>query len=224
MMKAGWAILTISRMPNDSDDAGRYCRIERADQDARHDGIDQKIERKDHPSALSRLPKQTLLRGGTKAEPGQGHGVPPAIVVTIQKTSGHWQIVSALNKVWACRSERSRRALIIGGSMSGLLAAIMLMRRGWQVEVFERVTGELAGRGAGIVAQPEVIARLDRPRTRNARSRRRKIAGDKFSTRRSCDICGHVPAGHDGLGARLSRAARCVSGRPLSPRARPCRI
>ena len=53
-----------------------------------------------------------------------------------------------------------RRALIIGGSMSGLLAAIMLRQRGWQVDVFERVTGELAGRGAGIVAQPEVIARL----------------------------------------------------------------
>jgi 2-polyprenyl-6-methoxyphenol hydroxylase-like FAD-dependent oxidoreductase len=53
-----------------------------------------------------------------------------------------------------------RRALIIGGSMSGLLAAIMLLRRGWQVDVFERVAGELAGRGAGIVAQPEVIARL----------------------------------------------------------------
>jgi 2-polyprenyl-6-methoxyphenol hydroxylase-like FAD-dependent oxidoreductase len=44
--------------------------------------------------------------------------------------------------------------------MSGLLAAIMLRRRGWQVDVFERVAGELAGRGAGIVAQPEVIARL----------------------------------------------------------------
>ena len=53
-----------------------------------------------------------------------------------------------------------RRALIVGGSMSGLLAAIMLRQRGWQVDVFERVSGELAGRGAGIVAQPEVIARL----------------------------------------------------------------
>jgi 2-polyprenyl-6-methoxyphenol hydroxylase-like FAD-dependent oxidoreductase len=53
-----------------------------------------------------------------------------------------------------------RRALIIGGSMSGLLAAIMLHRRGWTVDVFERVDGELAGRGAGIVAQPELIARM----------------------------------------------------------------
>ena len=45
--------------------------------------------------------------------------------------------------------------------MSGLLAAIMLERRGWEVEVFERVPGELAGRGAGIVAQPGLIARLE---------------------------------------------------------------
>jgi 2-polyprenyl-6-methoxyphenol hydroxylase-like FAD-dependent oxidoreductase len=53
-----------------------------------------------------------------------------------------------------------RRALIIGGSMSGLLAAIMLTRRGWQVDVFERVESELAGRGAGIVAQRELIDRM----------------------------------------------------------------
>ncbi|MGA2891601.1 MAG: FAD-dependent monooxygenase [Xanthobacteraceae bacterium] len=56
--------------------------------------------------------------------------------------------------------ERKRRALIIGGSMSGLLAGIALLRRGWDVEVFERVEKELAGRGAGIVAQTELIARL----------------------------------------------------------------
>jgi 2-polyprenyl-6-methoxyphenol hydroxylase-like FAD-dependent oxidoreductase len=54
-----------------------------------------------------------------------------------------------------------RNALVIGGSMSGLLAAIMLSRRGWTVDVFERVESELAGRGAGIVAQAELIARLD---------------------------------------------------------------
>ncbi len=53
-----------------------------------------------------------------------------------------------------------RRALIIGGSMSGLLAAIMLGRRGFAVDVFERLESELAGRGAGIVAQSELIARL----------------------------------------------------------------
>jgi 2-polyprenyl-6-methoxyphenol hydroxylase-like FAD-dependent oxidoreductase len=56
---------------------------------------------------------------------------------------------------------RKRRALIVGGSMSGLLAGIMLVRRGFEVDIFERVEKQLAGRGAGIVAQTELIARLD---------------------------------------------------------------
>jgi 2-polyprenyl-6-methoxyphenol hydroxylase-like FAD-dependent oxidoreductase len=60
------------------------------------------------------------------------------------------------------KKSNSRRALVIGGSMSGLLAALLLRRAGWDVEVFERVEGELAGRGAGIVAQPELIETLRR--------------------------------------------------------------
>jgi 2-polyprenyl-6-methoxyphenol hydroxylase-like FAD-dependent oxidoreductase len=52
------------------------------------------------------------------------------------------------------------RALVIGGSMSGLLAALALARRGIDVAVYERVPGPLAGRGAGIVAQPELKAVL----------------------------------------------------------------
>ena len=43
------------------------------------------------------------------------------------------------------------RALVIGGSMSGLLAGLTLRARGWDVDVFERVESELSGRGAGIV-------------------------------------------------------------------------
>jgi len=52
------------------------------------------------------------------------------------------------------------RALVIGGSMSGLFAGLLLRRAGWDVDIFERVEGELSGRGAGIVAQPELIAAL----------------------------------------------------------------
>jgi len=55
---------------------------------------------------------------------------------------------------------RVKRALVIGGSMSGLLAALALARRGIEVDVFERVAEPLAGRGAGIVAQPELKAAL----------------------------------------------------------------
>jgi len=55
---------------------------------------------------------------------------------------------------------KKRRVLIVGGSMSGLLAALLLRRAGWDVDVYERVESELAGRGAGIVAQPDLIERL----------------------------------------------------------------
>jgi 2-polyprenyl-6-methoxyphenol hydroxylase-like FAD-dependent oxidoreductase len=54
------------------------------------------------------------------------------------------------------------RALIVGGSMSGLLAALLLRRAGWDVDIFERVESELSGRGAGIVAQPDLIETLRR--------------------------------------------------------------
>jgi 2-polyprenyl-6-methoxyphenol hydroxylase-like FAD-dependent oxidoreductase len=50
----------------------------------------------------------------------------------------------------------AKRALVIGGSMSGLLAALALGRHGWHADVYERVADPLAGRGAGIVAQPEL--------------------------------------------------------------------
>ena len=44
--------------------------------------------------------------------------------------------------------------------MSGLLSGLMLRRAGWSVDIYERVESELSGRGAGIVAQQELIDRL----------------------------------------------------------------
>jgi 2-polyprenyl-6-methoxyphenol hydroxylase-like FAD-dependent oxidoreductase len=44
--------------------------------------------------------------------------------------------------------------------MSGLFAGLLLRRHGFEVDVYERVDSELAGRGAGIVAQPVVHHRL----------------------------------------------------------------
>jgi len=44
--------------------------------------------------------------------------------------------------------------------MSGLLSGLLLQRAGWAVDIYERVETELSGRGAGIVAQQELIARL----------------------------------------------------------------
>ncbi len=53
------------------------------------------------------------------------------------------------------------RALIIGGSLGGLLAANLLARKGWYVEVFEQASEELAGRGAGIISHPELFQALE---------------------------------------------------------------
>ena len=50
----------------------------------------------------------------------------------------------------------SRRAIVIGGSIGGLFAALMLRRQGWDAQVFERVPTPLDGRGAGIVTHPQL--------------------------------------------------------------------
>ena len=55
-----------------------------------------------------------------------------------------------------------RRAIVIGGSMSGLFAGLLLRQHDFGVEIYERVESELAGRGAGIVAQPAVVETLRR--------------------------------------------------------------
>ncbi|HEX7923223.1 MAG TPA: FAD-dependent monooxygenase [Bradyrhizobium sp.] len=49
------------------------------------------------------------------------------------------------------------RALIIGGSLSGLLTANLLRAIGWHVDIFERARGDLSGRGAGLGAQADLF-------------------------------------------------------------------
>lgn len=55
-----------------------------------------------------------------------------------------------------------RRAIVIGGSLGGLLAANWLRRSGWDVDVFERVGDDLASRGAGIGTHDELHVALGR--------------------------------------------------------------
>ena len=57
---------------------------------------------------------------------------------------------------------RGRRAVIVGGSMSGLFTAAFLRRIGWDVDVFERSPVELVGRGAGITTHPELLEALEK--------------------------------------------------------------
>ena len=59
------------------------------------------------------------------------------------------------------RQQNKRRAVIIGGSMSGLFTAAFLRQIGWQADVYERSSIELVGRGAGITTHPELLAALE---------------------------------------------------------------
>jgi 2-polyprenyl-6-methoxyphenol hydroxylase-like FAD-dependent oxidoreductase len=53
-----------------------------------------------------------------------------------------------------------RRATIVGGSLTGLAAGILLRKIGWEVNVYERSSQSLSDRGAGIVMQPETLDML----------------------------------------------------------------
>lgn len=53
------------------------------------------------------------------------------------------------------------RAIVIGGSLSGLIVSLILMRRGWDVQIYERVETSLEGRGAGVVTHQPLWDALD---------------------------------------------------------------
>ena len=54
------------------------------------------------------------------------------------------------------------RALVIGGSLGGLIAAHLLRSTGWDAAVFERNDEELASRGVGLGTHPQLIGILKR--------------------------------------------------------------
>jgi 2-polyprenyl-6-methoxyphenol hydroxylase-like FAD-dependent oxidoreductase len=60
-----------------------------------------------------------------------------------------------------------RRALIIGGSLGGLIAAHLLRGIGWDAVVFERNAVDLPSRGAGIGTHSHLIEVLGAPASRS---------------------------------------------------------
>ena len=83
-------------------------------------------------------------------------------------------------------TEGKRRAIVIGGSMSGLFAGLQLLARGFAVDIFERAEGELSGRGAGIVAQPNV------PKAMEALGISTADLGVEMTTRKILDVEGRL--------------------------------
>ena len=60
------------------------------------------------------------------------------------------------------RSSQKRRALIVGGSLAGLMAGLLLRRGGWDVDIYERVPDDMSGRGGGIATQEPMGASFAR--------------------------------------------------------------
>ena len=58
---------------------------------------------------------------------------------------------------------QARRAIVIGGSIAGLFVGAFLRRIGWRVDIYERSSIELIGRGVGIFASHlELFEALDK--------------------------------------------------------------
>ncbi len=80
--------------------------------------------------------------------------------------------------------EQTRHALVAGGSLAGLAAAVLLRRAGWRVSVFERVADDLADCDVGVAKRDalwDVLAEagLDVAHRPGVRIRRRVVlAGD----------------------------------------------
>src|SRR5262249_52690254 len=102
--------------------------------------------------------------------PGPCHECPSFSIVTKLRTmkllgrqstsQGLWIPASRLWRAPECRM--TRRALVIGGSLGGLLAANLLRRSGWDALVFERNGEDLTGRGVGLGTHPQLTAVLRR--------------------------------------------------------------
>jgi 2-polyprenyl-6-methoxyphenol hydroxylase-like FAD-dependent oxidoreductase len=84
-------------------------------------------------------------------------------------------------------SKSSGRALVIGGSLAGLFAGLLLHRGGFDVDIYERVHGALAGRGAGIVTHAMLEETLDA-----AGIAWHEDLGVEVGTRRVYDLAGRL--------------------------------
>ena len=60
------------------------------------------------------------------------------------------------------QASAATQAVVIGGSLGGLFAGLLLRSIGWDVDIYERSPQDLDSRGGGIVLQPEVLEAFHR--------------------------------------------------------------
>lgn len=77
------------------------------------------------------------------------------------------------------------RVAIIGGSIAGLLAGLLLLRHNWDVQIYERSGDELASRGAGITPHRALFDACEQ-------------AGIDLADTIGVESAGRIMLGHDG--------------------------
>lgn len=82
-------------------------------------------------------------------------------------------------------------AIVIGGSVGGLLIGNMLVRAGWRVDIFEKVSDSLASRGAGIARHSEMAAIMEAAGVPPDR-----LSGIEVDGRTAYDGAGNIIARH----------------------------
>jgi 2-polyprenyl-6-methoxyphenol hydroxylase-like FAD-dependent oxidoreductase len=55
------------------------------------------------------------------------------------------------------QASAAKQTVVIGGSLGGLFAGLLLRSIRWDVDIYERSPHDLDSRGGGIVLQPEVL-------------------------------------------------------------------
>ena len=86
----------------------------------------------------------------------------------------------------------SKSAIIVGGSVGGLFAGVLLRRAGWHVNIYERSTSGLEGKGAGLVPQSDVeqiLVEIDRKDV----TRTGVLAHERIFLNRAGEVAGVVP-------------------------------
>jgi len=117
-----------------------------------------------------------------------------------------------------------KRALVIGGSLGGLLAAHLLRGAGWHPSVFEGNAEELTGRGVGLGTHPQLIAALRRAGIAFDETMGVKVLKIVYLDR-SGKIAVEQPTARtmsERLVAALSRASRRAAATRLPPRQKAC--
>ena len=167
---------------------------------------------------------------GLARELGFQRGRPLGLHVAVAKPSPSWtspwhssveygQAIASFVRCGRNAFGGDVRALVIGGSMSGLLAALALKRRGWRcrgVRARRRAARRARRRHRG-AAGTEGGSAHARARCR-PRSRHRGAVAADVRARRPRDPPLPDRADHDGVGPRVSLAESRAPGGRLSPR------